>query len=571
MSSNSDSPNIDSAGSRTGLPVWMLVIVLLILVTSHSQVTLRHLALRVAGVRYGNVSAVEVSAKGSLEIVDKYGVYKANDLAGDTIWVSGQKYAVAGNTGTRIQLETTTAEHAIEFKDEYLTGVREKTLIVRAALAFPRINFTLADCLLGLGLLALAVHLLMKRQMPQRWLPSAGIILFLCVCLFSLFDWARLFCEPDSPTDIKAGIKELIQYAEVWVFGYLFFVEVLRRPRVRKAAVITLLAMFALMVVVALVEYGLVTAGKTARGLLDVGEIDSLFGFRYNPERSNNPGTEAGKNVLAAYLMFMLPFAIGAMKSLKPLWQRLVIGLFACLSLVCILHAGMLLVALAGCLVVGMVSCPRWGGVAVIGAFLIVLTTACTVLPQHGKILLDSVALSRTGDTYGLQPLPMKGEGLQNKKWDPWQQKYTELQAALNAVGTSPVLGHGLGGYQKCINAFFSGGPMYTLDISKSPVNLMEKNAHGLYTVQAVETGVLGLACLLGLLAAAAATAMRLRGSTEDPGDRALLLGVAGALVAILLGGWLMSFLMRGLSLIAIALIALPAAIEKPGEPADTA
>jgi len=72
---------------------------------------------------------------------------------------------------------------------------------------------------------------------------------------------------------------------------------------------------------------------------------------------------------------------------------------------------------------------------------------------------------------------------------------------------------------------------------------------------------VLGLACLAGLLLAFLGRALNVRAAAAEPYDRALLLGVAAALVSILLGSWMISFVVRGIQLVVIALVAMPAAV----------
>ena len=554
--------NTKKTATSSRLPSWLAALVLLILVAAHTQLTVRHLALWFTGVRYGAVEAIEAAPDGSATIVDQFAVYECDELVGSSLWIGDRKFTVVQNGRTYIRLDVPATElSAVEREAGYLTGVTEKSFIVRAALACPSIGFTLADCLLGLGVVFLAGYLLLTRQRPGQWLPPPGILLLLLVCLLSLFDWARVFDKSGNEADRGAGIKELIQYVEVWVVAYLFFVEVLRRVRMRRLAVATMLVMFGVVVVAGLVEYCLVLSGGTARGLLDIAAIDSLFGFRFNPSRQGVAGTESGKNVLGTYIIIMLPLAFAMLPVIRPLWQRLVLAMLCLLSLICVLHLGLLICAAAGCCAVAVASPRRFAVPLTLAAFPAVVGVTCLVSSHHGKVLLDSVALHRSADPYGLQPMPMKGQNWQHPRWNPWQQKYLEIQAALNAVGYSPVLGHGIGGYQRRINVFYSNSPMWSTGVEKSPVNLMEKDAHGLFLVQAVETGVLGLACLAGLLLAFLGRALKVRAAAAEPYDRALLIGVAAALVSILLGSWLISFVVRGIQLVVIALFAMPAAV----------
>ena len=223
----------------------------------------------------------------------------------------------------------------------------------------------------------------------------------------------------------------------------------------------TLLGVAGVVVIVGLYEYWSVLAGRTTRGILDVAAIDSTFGFRYNPTRSTMAGTESSRNVLALYLAVMLPLLTSIAMHTNDRRRQVIAAIIALAAVALIHNVALLLCALAGCVVVAIQS-PRPR--AVTGTLLVTAVAVgvtCAVSPQHGLILMDSVAVTKYDDPYGSLPMPLKGHnadtvGQTGERWEPLQQKYVEMQTAMNAVSVSPLLGHGLGHYQTRINAYYT-------------------------------------------------------------------------------------------------------------------
>jgi len=562
-------------------PVWVVVLGCAIVLASHTQVTLRHAALRVAGVRFGKVAYVtdrtsyeggeprfdrrklDLGAGDGAVIYDDTSVYADGELKGTWVWLDGEHYEVLDNTATHILVAGDVAELQARLENgrDYLAGFKEKTGLAGLALAVPRANFTLADVLLAAGLVGVAGLLLVRRRRPERWLPSISLLALFVVCALSLVDCLRLFDQTDMAAERGQGIKELIQYAEV-VAAWLLFRQLLADERMRRWLGRVLVAGAAVMVLVALVEYIAVVQGKTLRGLLDINELDSLLGFQYNPARSNASGSESSRNALAMYLVIIVPLLLGMGLASDRKAVRVALPALAAVALCLCLNAYLLVCAVLGCLAVA--SLCRWRAavpLTLCGAF-VVLLGMCLLSEHHGPVLLDSVALHRSYDEYGLLPMPVKGLGVEtHAEWEPWQQKYVERQAAMNAIGFSPLLGVGIGNYQARINMFYGSGLLDGHGMEKSAVNFMEKDAHGLYFVQGVETGLLGVGCLLWFLVCTLGRACRAAGAAGD-GDRGLAVGVAGTIVALILACWGGSFLVRGLQFLVIALMALPDAIQ---------
>ncbi len=566
------------SGERT-YPKWLIVLGLAVLVLGHTQVTLRHLALRLAGVRFGEVHAVEaVEGDPNAALVkDPLGVYKPDALKGDYLWLGENTYEITANTATEIRVVGTPKEvrEDVQGHGDYLTGFREKTVLVRLARKVPGIGFTLADVALGCALAGMAWTLLRRKSLPDLRLPIAVWVL-LGLCLLSVFDATRVLDQSGIRADVKAGIKEWIQYVEVLGLAWLFFHELFRDRRARCWLIWALIGSAAIVILVGWIEYIRAVGGYSLRGPLDIGELDSTFGFRYNPARSRTSGSESSANVLSLYLAFVVPLLLSLINTPFPKWLRVALGGLAALGLCLIVNLPLLICAIVGCLVVAAFWPWRWALPVTLASIVVILALVGAVNRHHGKILVDSMALYRSQDHYGLLPMPMKGRDAAavGNRWESWQQKYMERQAVLTAITWSPLLGHGLGNYQQKINNFYGGTrPDLTGHaMMKQPVNFMEKDAHGLYWVQLMETGGLGVAALLWLLAAVLRRLVRARRRRELDGyDRALLLGALGAVVCLALACWHGSFLARGLQFVVLPFFALPGAVRADQAGRETA
>lgn len=545
-----------------------------IIISAHSQVTLKHIALRLAEVRIGDVDAVRTAADGSAICDDPFAIYASGELKNKQLLIGDAVFWVTDNSRTQIQLDGTPSavEAALVDNDyRYYTGFSEKSWWVRVALACPSINFTPADGLLALSIII--VFLLVGRQRDWHALiPPPAIVAFLMACSLSLVAAAGPLNELRTAPDLRLGVKELIQYIEVFVIGFVVFRYVWRDAISRRWLVVTLLTMATVTAIVALAEYRSAMA-NTDLGYVPIQQVDGPFGFAYNPTRSQFTGSEASKNVLATYFLIMVPFTLALTTVRLPMWQRVLAGCATILGVWCTLHAAMLLCAVVGCVFVAALSRSQLWVATVLAGTALVIGIGCTLSQNHGKLLMDTVALHRYHDSFGLLPKPVQGQGMYPTDeqeffddWDPWQQKYVELQAALNAFSYSPLTGHGLGGYQSRINHFYNRSPLPALTAPKSAVNYMERDAHSLYAVQATETGIIGLIFLVWILVTTLMSASfhhpnHLSGTIE----KALLAGVAGTVVALLVGCWFTSFMTRGIQLIAIALLAIPSALICPG------
>lgn len=558
-----------SPTSTVQTPRVLTLLALALLLFSPTQITIRQILLRLTGARFGEIHRLAPDPDGrGTRVDDPLAVFIPHQLKGTRFWLKTADFRILDNGRTWMLLDAplTSVQEALGKKGRYWTGFARRTPAVRLALAWPTLHATPADMILGVATILLLFLLLthpdLWRQLRLPW----EVILLLVIAAASAVPALRLADHSINVcTNWKISLKEWIQYAEVLIAGYLVLKMALDTPRRRAQATAILLAGAGLVIGLGLIEYILILKGNSPHGLVDLGQLDSCFGFQYNPSRSHLAGSESSRNVLATYLLLILPFAAGLAITTRNRWFRAASILVLVFGLILLQQAALLVCALAGITAAALFSRRAFAVPITLGTCALVIGLAVTLIPKYGTVLMDSVALYRYSDPYGLLPMPAKGKSSETfKKWDPWQQKYTEMQAALNGVGLSPVLGHGIGDYQKRINGFFTQGPLPSLWLQKSPANLMERDAHGIYLVQAVETGLLGLLALWLMFAAFLRQTAQTALEAQDCRDRSLAIGAVGALVAVCLAGFFISPLIRGVQFILIAMAAIPAAALSP-------
>ena len=299
----------------------------------------------------------------------------------------------------------------------------------------------------------------------------------------------------------------------------------------------------------------MILTGRSPRGMIDIGELDSILGFKWVPSYKNIAGSESSRMMLATSLLLLLPWLSTQTAQVswgKPL--RILAGIATAFGLVLILHPVLLLIGVTGIVLATGLAWRRQLA-AVIAASACLLTIACATLqPHYGKIMLDAAAIQKTGDPYGTLPMPMQGESMGNTRvWMLTQQKYLEWQAVGNALYKVPWFGHGLGNYQSVINRFYSEAPMLSLSVQKEPANFMERDAHGWLQVILVECGLLGLASLLMMLGMLAQLAFRTWSQTIRSTDSAAAIAV---FVVTMLASPFANVMVSGLNLLFIAIVA---------------
>ncbi|RMD73341.1 MAG: hypothetical protein D6820_18775, partial [Lentisphaerae bacterium] len=317
---NGDSPTIRA--------LWLSAV--LLLVFAHTQLSLRQIALRLAGLHYGEIhevlSPLEYLERAPSELLklpaandpkakgpqvytvlrDRFGVFLNHRLAGTKIRVDRDEWKIVDNTATYLLIEA--SPQAIRKSGivgkRYICGYRRLGLIQRLALRVPRFNLGCHDILLLFCVLLLGLQVYRDRQLSIRFLcshrPPWSALFFTLAALLSLLP--QLKSGLDMSPDWKGGIKELIQVLE-FLAVFVVFTIFWRQARERSARwFLPVIATTALIVsLLAWLEFWVVVNGWTLRGVADAHTIDSTFGWRFNPDRAWATGSESSRKVLALY------------------------------------------------------------------------------------------------------------------------------------------------------------------------------------------------------------------------------------------------------------------------------
>ena len=457
----------------------------------------------------------------------------------------------------------------------------------------PAVNLTVSDALLVLAfplwLIVSGARGTLGREV--RLYPVALIVLFAVAALSAAGPLKPRALRMSAPVDYGRAAKQIIQLAIFFVCAYAVLVDYLSRPEWRGRLLAAFLIAAAAVLLVGLAEYARLRppSPEAARGgaLISAARVDSTFGFVGEAAGAHEKvGTASNRNVLAAWVTLALPL----------LWAVFLHGRRATLragALVGSLAAGLLLLQAglwaAALLAVLALSFAR-------GRLAFALTAAGMLLfygalfslgPQkQGCILLDSVMLHTEADAFRTLPiyeinpeLDASGEpgNLTRPPFSPWQQKYIEWQPALVALAHSPLLGVGVGNYQRAINQFYMPRHWdnYRMPV-KATANLMETGANPFYAVWLAETGLVGLLGFFWLVASflrdAARGAAREAASSEAPGGlvealggmSALKRGACAALGAAAFGCLFTDYWVRGVGIAFVLVLAISAAASAP-------
>lgn len=416
------------------------------------------------------------------------------------------------------------------------------------------IVLTPADLLLGVAVVIWAARRLVRRD--WSWPPVTAAVVGVCWLALSLVPRLK---GGDDLVVRGAGVKHALQFAEYFVVGVIVFIETLREPCRRRWAVYALLAVTAVAVLAAIVQYATGTPAALVRG--------TAFGNR---------------NTFGCFLAMALPllFGVAVFSRSKPL--HLGVAVLVAAGLCVTMAGGAFLAAVAGLLVVAFLR-GRWTFVVVAVALALLALGLLHRLPrQNSQVLLDSVMLYKESDPYAVFREDVKkidgaltdkrralGEKVINARpvtendlvqeedysWK-WQQRYKEWQAAVNMTVRSPVFGVGAGAYQRNVNQFYNEMPKY-------PKNLMEPDALSFYFVWAASAGLPFLLICAAMFLGAAVSAGWAFGGLTEPLDQGLAAGVLGALCAVAVAGVFTSPFVRGVGVTLALVLALAVVLDR--------
>lgn len=344
-------------------------------------------------------------------------------------------------------------------------------------------------------------------------------------------DWRRLLRVPRWPNlcflacvtasaavaaDKGAALKDWVQYVEYFLVGAMLFEAYLRDggPSAVRRAVWVLGGVTAVNLGLALVQY--FSSGADVLG------VKGAFGSR---------------NVLGGFLALALPLCFAGIFALRNGALKAVAA--------ALLIAG-LTVDLSGAsyfAVIGVLIClaAMRGPVFFIPVLAALMTWQSVVLPR----------LPRENDLVHFQSLALyDGSGKPERRYPDWQ-------AAYSMALTHPLLGVGVGNYQKHVGQYYDQVPRQT--------GPSEPDIQNLYLVLAASCGFPALFAFLALFAVAIRDAGKAALSASASSSRAVwALGVAGACGAFAVTAVWHPLLVRGIGLPLIFVLALARHLSQP-------
>jgi O-antigen ligase len=353
------------------------------------------------------------------------------------------------------------------------------------------------------GLWLVTVVLRPETTWQKRFLtimPPLENILFIALVALSLV----------SAADRLAGLKELVQFAEYAIAGFLLF-----SVGVKTRREVAWLGDLFLVTVSLVILLGTLHYFQSSRDAL---EVCSTFGNR---------------NIYSGFVAVTLPFVLVSFIQTSCPWRRLWLGLVILGGLFSILAGGSALALVVATTLVCALRSRRWL-IGWLATLLILVAVAFPFLPRENvSILRDSIALY----TEDIEVHP----------------RYIEWQADIQMWQEAPWLGIGLGNYQREIGMYYGFLPM--------PEGAKEPDHNNLFLVTASSTGILGLAGLIVMLAGWLGRGMQLCGRRQTDADDAGWCwgaGAVGAIIAFAIASLWSALLVRGVSPALVFLGAMP-------------
>lgn len=469
----------------------------------------------------------------------------------------------------------------------------------RLAQHVPEQNVTVSDALFVGAFVLWVIRAIWHRTIFRRLYryPVALVALFLVGCVSAVSAVSAAQGQADT---LRTCAKELIQLGILFVCGYFVLADYLRDERWRRRLVFAFMAAAVAGIACGIVEYAQLRPGDTAAAIsgytISPVEVDGSFGVREGQEPADKAmiPTASNRNVLGAWAALIVPLFWAA-----ALWgccwpQRIFCALVALAGLPLALTGGLWAAMVLGVLVISFVR-HRW----LFPAVALILMLVFSQMPDwHRPVLQDSLMLRKAYDRfYTLRAYDdnatrwvQEGGSRHRLRFDDavgkLQQKWAEWQPGIQVVAQHPFLGVGPGRYQDVIGIYYDHvpddrvpmdpddvvagyeaiDPDRVYSMSKPVQNLMEFGANSFYLVWAVTTGFLGLLALLWVLMTGLRDAACALSRTQGL-DRGLALGALGALVALALGMFFAEFIVRGVGVAIVFVLAMASALcESPAE-----
>lgn len=285
-----------------------------------------------------------------------------------------------------------------------------------------------------------------------------------------------------------------------------------------------------------------------------VTDEDSLAGDTLQPRLGGQLGE---KNYYAQVMLMVVPIGAALALASRRKWSRLALVVATLL-----IGAGMVLtfsrgaaVAAAGLIVVGMML--RMVPIRLVLASMLGAALLLAIFPAY------LTRIATLGDATGLTT------GFGTAAPDrALQGRAGENAAAINAILANPLLGLGPG-------EFPAHYQQYARRAVVVDVHGTERAAHSLFLGMAAESGILGTAAFVGVLAAAIIPLLRIRQRPRAPGDAELAIGLFLGLLGYLMAGMFLDLAYARYLWLLLALAGAAGVIlarsDEPGSPTATA
>jgi hypothetical protein len=397
------------------------------------------------------------------------------------------------------------------------------------------VNFSLADIAMGIILLLWLLKLLIYKGWKQVKLPPLPILIFAAIGIlsfvnaFSISEWA----------------KELLQLIEYFILFYLLLLNNWQTIKIETIKTFLFISTSVILFV------------AFVQGIILDSEPYFIRSFFLN------------HNILGTYLCITIPLIYVDFVFSKNLFHKLWMGILLLLSIVTI-SSGNVILALAIALSIisyhyGKKLFLRYVSVlAALSVLYIVFMPAknknaimnFASIYEQGSVsqnyyrrlsLLNNIPLKEfynkplddgkyilvTGNELGITTVhKLIGKGAYKEMEGTKQIKnnYLEMQAALNLMSDSPLLGVGLGNYQNYIGTCFKGFPK---------VNTAEPNQNNTYLIIGSTMGILGLSALFYILWSFLKKSFsNFKGRENNEIEKILALGLTGSMITLVIEGF---------------------------------
>jgi hypothetical protein len=390
------------------------------------------------------------------------------------------------------------------------------------------VNLSIADVLIGIVLTIWVMKIIVFKEVRRVKLPPLPILLFLGIGTISAV----------NAFSIKDWLKDLIQFMEYLFIFYILILNNLQNIAIKRLKNILFISATCI-VFIALVQHVL------------------LHGSPYLIR-----GVFENRVILGAYLCMVIPLVFADFLYTQNMYRRFWLGTVMVISLLVLTSASALLSIIAGLFVISIVHSRKLLFRYLMIIILMIIAYSfimpekniqeiknfCSIYEQ-GKIsenyyrrltilgdLKKSVLLNKkTGDNTLIisNDLFMPSVLRQIRKGDRYkemdntkhiQQRYLEMQAALNIIAENTLLGVGLGNYQENIGKSYGELPK---------VNTSEPNQFNGYLIIGVTMGILGLAAFFWIFISSLKTNyLKFRNPTINEEHSGLYLGLVGSISA---------------------------------------